>query len=652
MSRIRVLSESVANKIAAGEVVERPASVVKELVENSIDAGARKITVDTEGGGKRLIRVADDGCGMTPDDALLAFERHATSKMKTADDLLAIATLGFRGEALPSIASVARVWLETRSADAPVGSQVEMAGGKMMSVKEIGASPGTTLVVRDLFFNIPARRKFLKSESTELGHISSLVTHYALAHPDVYFLLRSTTNEILNVPPVATFKERIYQVFGQDLLSQLIEIEGSSAELFDADESDEPESQARTESSSARRIRIHGFVSLPEVHRLNRNAIYVFVNRRLVRDRLLLHALSEAYQNLMPSSVYPAALVFIDIPFSEVDVNVHPSKVEVRFRRSGLVHDLMRDTIRAALLKSRPIATFRPKERQGSEEIGAEVAASEHLGNESFMPDLTSRPQFAPSRAGFEFKLQPVAPEPQSLRMKFPSALSISPYVPSESGDAGIPGTDPGSIMTEPLPEIDVATLADHQMAPLGQIHDSFIVASDDRDLYLLDQHAAHERVLFEKHVKLRTSGQPLAQRLLMPLIVELDPRQITIFDGILPELTRNGFEVEPFGKKTVAIKAAPAGIDSSEVEVLLREIIESLEKETQAVNLEKLQTKIAASIACHAAIKVNMKLDLKKMQWLIDALLQTQFPMSCPHGRPVILRYGLREIERAFKRP
>ncbi len=663
MSKIRILAESVANKIAAGEVVERPASVVKELVENAIDASAKKIAIDTEAGGKRLIRVSDDGSGMSPDDALLAFERHATSKMKTADDLLSIATLGFRGEALPSIASVARVLLETRSLESPVGSHIEIAGGKMMSVQETATSLGTTITVSDLFYNVPARRKFLKSESTELSHISSLVTHYALANPQIHFQLRSTTNEILNVPPVQTFRERIFQIFGRELLSQLIEIDGSSAELLESDDRVESTSEVeggREPSPTRNRVWVHGFTSLPEVHRLNRNAIYIFVNRRLVRDRLLMHALNEAYHNLMPSSVFPAALIFIELPYTEVDVNVHPSKIEVRFRRTTMVHDLVRDTLRGAILKHKPIATFRPKERPGSEEAAILDAGKDQLAEDDFLTELASRPVAGtPIASPFDkslnrtgdFSLRPDFQPPRPRRMDFDSAAALSPYapLPPSSATSAIPES---SSAPDSMTEVEIASLIDHHLAPLGQIRDSFIVATDDQDLYLIDQHVAHERILFEKCLKEMLAGTHPGQRLLMPIIIELDPRQLALLEDITPELERSGFEVEPFGRKTIAVKVAPAEIEAPETETLLREILESLESESQAVNIEKLRTKIAASVACHAAIKVNMKLDHRKMQWLIDELMKTDYPMSCPHGRPVIMRYTLREIERAFKRP
>ena len=355
MSVIRILPEAVANKIAAGEVVERPASVVKELMENSLDAGATRVEVAVEAGGKRRISVTDDGSGMTRDDAMLAFERHATSKIRTADDLFEISTLGFRGEALPSIAAVARIELETRHASEEAGTRIEIAGGKLRDVKECSWPQGTRIDLHDLFFNIPARRKFLKAESTELGHIAALVTHYALAHPEKSFGLASLTNEILNVAPVVTTRERVYQVMGGQMLEQMVEVAPIERQMpppsFAA-----PEEEAGPPEPLL--VRVFGFASRPEIHKLNRNQIYFFVNRRLVRDRLILHAITEAYRNILPSGMSPVALVFLEIPAAEVDVNVHPSKTEVRFRRSQFIHDLVRDSIRQSLVTARPVAAF------------------------------------------------------------------------------------------------------------------------------------------------------------------------------------------------------------------------------------------------------------------------------------------------------
>src|SRR6202790_3317084 len=353
MTRIRILAEDVANKIAAGEVVERPASVVKELLENALDAGAQSIRVEVESGGKRMIRVIDDGTGMMQDDALLAFERHATSKLRTADDLLSIATLGFRGEALPSIAAVSRLLLQTRAAEEEDGTRVEFAGGKLVSVKPEGLAAGTTMSVADLFYCEPARRNFLKSQETELGHIASLVTHYALAHPGKQFVLKTPTQEIINATAVETMAERVYQLFGRQTLEELFEIPSVSSPM----RASITETDLTTEERTAELV-VRGFASRPDVQRSNRNGIYVFVNRRLVRDRLILHAIHEAYRNILPAGVFPATLLFLDMPYDEVDVNVHPAKIEVRFRRPQFVHDFTRDTIRQTLTATRAIASF------------------------------------------------------------------------------------------------------------------------------------------------------------------------------------------------------------------------------------------------------------------------------------------------------
>src|SRR5580704_11227817 len=369
MSRIRILPENVANKIAAGEVVERPASVVKELLENSLDAGARSIRVEAESGGKRMIRVVDDGSGMNHDDALLAFERHATSKLKTADDLLSIATLGFRGEALPSIAAISRLLLETRAAEPAdeneQGTRIEFAGGKLIGVKPAGLPAGTSISVADIFYCVPARRKFLKSETTELGHIASLVTHYALAHPEVQFVLKTPSQVILDCAPVEKLADRVYQIFGRQALEELMEIPPHEAPVRSA--ITEPQIEADEQAAT---LRVSGFTSRPEVQRTNRNGTYIFVNRRLVRDRLLLHAISEAYRNVTPPGVFPVVLLFLDLPYQEVDVNVHPAKIEVRFRHPQFVHDFTRDALRQALSMARPIPGF-PAARAATAGAGA-----------------------------------------------------------------------------------------------------------------------------------------------------------------------------------------------------------------------------------------------------------------------------------------
>ncbi len=645
MSVIHILPEAVANKIAAGEVVERPASVVKELVENSMDADAGHIQVSVEAGGKRLIRVVDDGCGMSHDDALLAFERHATSKIRSAEDLFEISTLGFRGEALPSVAAVSRLVLETRHASESSGTRLEMAGGRLRDVKEVAWPVGTRLEVRDLFYNTPARRKFLKSESTELGHIASLVTHYALAHPDKSFRLGSLSNEILNVSPVSSLRERVYQVMGAQILEQLVEIAPVERRMTLPAAQDSEEEGISAEASL---VRVFGFTSRPEVHKLNRNNIYFFVNRRLVRDRLILHAIAEAYRNILPSSVFPVALIFLELPALEVDVNVHPSKVEVRFRHSGFIHDLVRDSIRQALLATRPVAAFPiPRSSRGMplDTDAAEVA--ERLDEEpgvrqGAQHSRTGTPWRAPTAP--PFSLSPPRPEPQTDRLPLEAALS--PYAPAgPRSEADLTPREVASPAIVAPGELPV------DLQPLGQVQESFIVATNSAGLWIVDQHAAHERVLFDRHVRMRQEKKVSVQRLLMPIILELRAEQQVAYQEIAEELAANGFEVEPFGQRTIAVKAAPTGTRTDDVEDLMREILDNARQEGRTVSLDVLRNKIAALVSCHAAIKVNMSLDKNKMDWLLQALAKTECPMTCPHGRPTVLRYGMKDLQKAFKR-
>jgi DNA mismatch repair protein MutL len=652
MSRIRILPESVANKIAAGEVVERPASVVKELLENALDAGAKTVRIEVEQGGKRMIRVTDDGHGMTHDDALLAFERHATSKLKTADDLLRIATLGFRGEALPSIAAVSRLVLETRSESEGEGTRVEFAGGKLTGVKPAGLPAGTTVSVADIFYCQPARRKFLKSDSTELGHIASLVTHYALANPGKQFILSTPTQEIINCAPVEKLADRVYQLFGRQALDELVEISVALADVRAA--ITEPELEPEEQQSH---LTVNGFTSRPDVQRLNRNGIYIFVNGRLVRDRLILHAIHEAYRNILPPTVFPATLLFLEMPYDEVDVNVHPAKIEVRFRRSQFVHDFTRDTIRQALMGARPVPSFAAAASASSVTPGWDKGA--YFGGITPAPEGSSLLRAViPGTEDFGLSsgvasdggldLANAALQPVEQRMAFSSApgTAVAPaLISAASSWAGNLAPSADAPATLPRPE----QIAD--LKPLGQINASFIVAVNGEGLWIVDQHVAHERVLFEQHLEARRAGKIEAQRMLMPLVIELSPRQIVTFENIAEELGANGFEVEPMGPKSVAIQAVPAGVAAPDAEKLLREILEGIERENAAISLETLQAKIAASTACHAAIKVNMPLEPSKMEWLLDALAKTDCPMSCPHGRPVVLRYSVKEIEKAFHR-
>ena len=626
MGRIRVLSDTVANKIAAGEVVERPASVVKELIENSLDAGATDLRIEVDSGGRRLIRVADNGSGMLRDDALLAFERHATSKLSDVKDLLSIATLGFRGEALPSIASVSRLLLETRAAEETTGAAVEIAGGKILRCDEFSRPTGTTITVRDLFFNVPARKKFLRSDQTELAHIASLATHYSLAHPKKSFQLRHGPAQLLDVTPVETLQERVYQVFGSQTLDELIDLDYVERELEVVD----------AEDRSTRVFALRGFVSGPQVQKMNRNSIFLFVNGRLIRDRLLLHALSSAYHNLMPPACYPFALLFVDCDCEEVDVNVHPSKTEVRFRHGTVVHDFVRDSIRERLIAARPASSI-PVPTQP--QAGADLPFSDftqRIEDQRFEP-------MPSAQAGVEriedlpvYTLRTSAgPEP---RFDFEPVRSAT--VPDTHGALALQTTD--------TPQ-SLSALSD--LRPLGQIHDSFIIAAGRDGLWIIDQHVAHERILFEKVLRQQAEGRVERQQLLMPILLELTAGQQIEYARIADELERAGFDSEPFGNRTLAVKGAPAGVGPADIERLVFEILEIAEGEFRKVSLDDLRRAMAASIACRAAIKINMRLDHTKMEWLLKELAATDCPMSCPHGRPIALRYSTRDILKSFHR-
>lgn len=706
MGRIRVLSDQVANQIAAGEVVERPASVVKELLENAVDAGATRIRVEVEGGGRKLIRIVDNGSGMVRDDAMLAFERHATSKLRSADDLLHIATLGFRGEALPSIASVARVELDTRSEEDAVGTRIEIHGGKMTRVEDVGAPVGTTIAIRDLFFNVPARRKFLKSEPTELSHIAALVTHYALAHPAKHFELHSATQALLVAPAVRDSSERVFQILGADVSRDMLPC---AAEL-DFARAGLPEPppwrrEADYEAPEPGFLRVSGFVSKPELQKLNRGSIYVFVNGRQVRDRLILHALSEAYRNIIPPTSFPVVLLFLEMPAAEVDVNVHPAKTEVRFRQSSFVHDFVRDTVRNTVLKARPAANFLQaisapvSPRTGDNLLnggegfdldpvlrgpgpGSDAPWSEHQIQAALSEEERTQRQHvlhdsdpveANDTESFSLTERSLPPVPGRLAfsdagthlLEQSGAAFAEQQIPplrnaTTNGAAALPDAHAATHLPADGPTQapaaerieDTANLAGLSgLRPLGQVQNSFILAVNEEGLWIIDQHVAHERILFEKVLRERQVERVQRQRLLMPLLIDLLPAQMANFAPMADELERNGFEAEPFGPRTLAVKAAPVGLEGRELELALAELLQVDDDAAQADNMEVRRRRIAASIACHAAVKINMPLETSKMQWLLDELGKTENPMACPHGRPIALRYSHKEIQRAFQR-
>ncbi|HKG45856.1 MAG TPA: DNA mismatch repair endonuclease MutL [Pyrinomonadaceae bacterium] len=609
MSKIRVLADHVANQIAAGEVVERPASVAKELVENSIDAGARRISIEIEAGGRRLLKVSDDGEGMVRDDAILAFERHATSKIRETDDLNAIGTLGFRGEALASIASVAKVELTTCIEAASAATRVTIDGGRMRDVKDAAHPRGTTIVVRDLFFNIPARRKFLRSEATETYHLTNLVTHYALAHPEISFTFVNNGREVVRAAPAKDLRERAYQIFGEEFLKNLLEVDGGEPQF----------------------AHVTGFVSAPRDRRTSRDSQYLFVNRRFVRDRMIGRALSEAYRSILPYGVYPAALLFIETPLEEVDVNVHPAKTEVRFRRQAAVADAVRESVRAALASASYVPP--PEQPQVPEPVMTATAA---------VSSITPQPriEFVPPPA--------MEPSGDEIARDIESMLrSASTYQPAPPVQAVVPPLDSAEKLAREVTQESLST----NIRPLGQLEESFIIATDDDGLLLIDQHVAHERILFDKYRALESERRSDSQQLLVPETFDLTPAQAAVFDDLVPELEKYGFELMRLSGRTVAIRSVPADLPGSEARNMLAELLDTVDAEKKSTPRETLRDEIAASLACHAAIKVNMPLAPEKMRWLIDRLLQTSSPTTCPHGRPVILRLRTRDILKGFHR-
>ena len=670
MSKIRVLPDHVANQIAAGEVVERPASVAKELVENAIDAGATRISIDIEAGGRRLLKVTDDGEGMVRDDAVLAFERHATSKIRVSDDLAAIATLGFRGEALASIASVARVELITRTEDAGAATRVTIEGGRMRDVKDAAHPRGTTIAMRDLFFNVPARRKFLRSEANETFHLTNLVTHYALAHPEIAFTFTNNGREDLRAASAQNLRERAYQIFGAEFLDNLLEVNGGHPQV----------------------ARISGYVSAPRDRRTTRDSQYLFVNRRFVRDRLIGRALSEGYRSILPHGVYPSALLFIETPLEEVDVNVHPAKTEVRFRRAAAVADAVREAVRAALSNAgyvrsdvgeavqSPPADALQNQSSGAA-LSAVAAAADNRVQVVRRPGYdqkdeggidTSQQQVRIDFASFMSSVEETLGESESQEFSENRAAigadsvvndtaESQTFLMRDAADAGAAarpvGRTPQSASLPPLNSAEKFARAvtpeslNSNIRPLGQLEESFIVATDDDGLLLIDQHVAHERILFDKYRALESERSSDSQKLLMPETFDLTPAQASVFDLIAPELENFGFELMRLSGRTVAINATPADLPAGEARSMLSELLETVDAEKKGSARENLRDEIAASLACHAAIKVNMPLVPEKMRWLIDRLLQTSSPTTCPHGRPVILRLKTRDILRGFHR-
>lgn len=635
-NKIKVLPDNLANQIAAGEVVERPASVIKELVENSLDAGCTRVSIDIELGGRRLMQVADDGEGMSRDDAILAFERHATSKITTLEDLGRISTLGFRGEALASIASVAKVELVTKTAAESVATQVVVEGGRLIDVKDAARDTGTTITVRDLFFNTPARRKFMRSEATENYHLTSIVTHYALAHPEIAFTLTNNGREVIRVSPAKDLRERAFQLFGGSLLESLLPVTGGREFV----------------------AKVSGFVSAPRERRTTRDSQYFFVNNRFVRDKTIASGLLEGYRSVLPHGVYPVAFLFVEMPLEEIDVNVHPAKTEVRFRRGEAVKDAIAEAVRATLMQAgvtgdAPAKTFEDAPLREVEPL-PEATIEQHTIDLTVVADSSSEARAESynelvAAAGFE--------SPASRLLDEASiALRSEDRVVEQAAPTSIP--PPAYVEMPPVDSaaklaraVEVDAISSSKIQPLGQLHESFIIAVDEMGLLLIDQHVAHERILFDKYRKSETDRSLESQNLLLPETIDLTPAQAEAFALIESDLEQLGFGVMKLSGRTIAIKSIPTDLAASEARNLFAEILDTIDADKKGAAKSTLRDDIAASLACKAAIKINMKLTPEKVHWLIDRLLVTSSPTTCPHGRPVILRLTMKDIERGFHR-
>jgi DNA mismatch repair protein MutL len=611
-NNINILSDDLVNKIAAGEVVERPASVVKELVENSIDADAKNIAVEIQSGGIKYIRVSDDGIGMSAEDAELALCRHATSKIKSIDDLYKIETLGFRGEALPSIASVSFLEVVTKTKGSLAGTQIKAEGGEIKEKKDSGAPEGTSITIRELFYNTPARRKFLKSKITETKHIIDLVTSYALVYPDISFRLKSDNRELFNLKKKELLFQRIEDLWGKDFLSKLVQIK---------EESQEPE--------------ISGFLGKPELARSNRAEIHLFVNKRPVVSRYLNHAIRTGYGELLTQGKFPIAVVLIQIDPQKIDVNVHPTKREIKFSQEHQIYNLMHLTVRKSLGTVKTAPAFVPKEKL----VPTPEKESIQGIRTKTPPEVTSEKKAPPVEKeirGFTKKEKGFTPQQEKILSQIYSHRPLENIDKIEHKEA-----KPTRILEE--------------KKNFWQVFDSYIITQDKNELLIIDQHAAHERILYEEAYANLTKGKAISQQLLFPSVVELSPSEYFVLENNLDLFARLGFDIKPFGGKSVMINAVPSLLKNQSEIIFLKEVLSDFEEKLklQIDNSDPLSRikSIAQSFACKAAIKAGERLKLDDMSALYKKLLITQNPFSCPHGRPTLIRFPLKELDKRFKK-
>ncbi len=587
LSKIRVLSESITNKIAAGEVIERPASIVKELVENSLDAGADRIEILVKHGGKSLIRVADNGSGMSAGDAELALQRHATSKIEKAEDLAHLVSFGFRGEALPSIAAVSRFTMQTRLPETLSGTELTVDGGRLMSAKDCSIAPGTIVEIRDLFFNTPARRKFLKQDSTELGHIQDIATCFALAHLNAGFSLRSGEKTLLDLAPTQDLYSRIRSLLGERWSTEILPLQNEMPH-----------------------IKLSGMIGKPSMASGNRAQQFFFVNRRWVKAYSLSHALQAGYHGRLMQGQFPSAIIFLEVDPEYVDVNVHPTKQQVRLSHEALIKSLIQKTVEGALAKENDLA---PSFKTSVSEKSIEKKEHDHWGQLSF-EERTHAEALSLKISEPPNELQHLQPKAHEVFISFRNQLWITKI--------------------------------------LGQIHHTYLLAETREGYVIIDQHAAHERVMFEELLKNFGSSHPSRQKLLMEEVLELHLRQVEPMKKSLPFLNRLGFEVEIFGEKSFVIRAVPAIFQDGNPVEILKTYLE--EKETGQIHtgLGKQKEDIAALVACkRRSVKAHDPLTTSAIQNLLESLARCDNPFNCPHGRPTFLKYSLLDLEKQFKR-
>jgi DNA mismatch repair protein MutL len=604
MPQISVLPETLSNKIAAGEVIERPASVVKELIENALDAGSTRVIIEVEEGGLTLIRVSDNGSGMSHEDAILAIERYATSKISTDADLFAIDTLGFRGEALPSIAAVSHFAMITRDANSDSGAEIRVEGGKIKSVSEVGAPQGTLISVKQLFFNTPARRKFLKAVSTEMSHIADTVAKMALGRPAVQFRLLHNDKVVKNWPFASRHLDRVADVLGREAGRDLRAIE-----------------------LKRDRIAVSGWVSSPRTARRTSKGIYIFVNGRYVRDRTIQHAVFDGYAQRLVKGQFPIAVVFIRVPFDEVDVNVHPTKNEVRFVNPHQLHQTVKSAVAQTLYEMDRV-NWLPADRSDSQASGKSPQIAEPV---SPFAAFGGRDEFGIRNSEFGIKNK-------GQKIAAGDRQPASRVQPSASSSLG---------QQEPM----FGRKGFSALRVIGQLHNTYIVCESDAGLVLIDQHAAHERIFFEKLKQSRGDRPSAVQKLLVAETLELNFREAEMLEQTLADLKTLGLEIEPFGKNTFVIKSVPAMLSDQDPKPIVREIVEKKAGGGSATDLQEALDDCRMVMACHAAIRANQQLNAEQIKGLLAELDQCENPSHCPHGRPTWVRWDLQILEKSFKR-